>query len=83
MTTLALTDEQIVELVNQLPPERKKNVLFALAKDSQSRQNERMKYAENQLRFLSKKRDLDWDSMDEEEKEAFIDDIIHEDRQCP
>jgi hypothetical protein len=48
--------------------------------DEQSRRDERMKYAESQLKRLCKEKGLDWDFLSEEEKEAFVDDLIHEDR---
>jgi len=41
-----------------------------------------MEYAEAQLRRLSAERGLDWNTMSEEERETFIDDVVHEDRQC-
>ena len=41
-----------------------------------------MDYAEAQLRKLCASRDLDWDAMNEEERERFVDDLIHEDREC-
>jgi hypothetical protein len=41
-----------------------------------------MEYAEGQLRRLCAERGLDWDAMNEEERETFIDDLIHEDRKC-
>lgn len=31
------------------------------------------------MRVLSAERGLDWDSMSEEEREAFVDDLLHED----
>jgi len=42
-----------------------------------------MNYAEIQLRELCNKCGKNWDVMSENEREEFIDDIIHEDRQCP
>ena len=80
MATLSLTDEQVVNLFKQLSPERKRAILLELAEDAQSRRDERMKYAENQLKRLCKEKGLDWDLLSEEEKEAFVDDLIHEDR---
>ncbi len=82
MPTLTVTDEQVIELVKQLPPERKQAVLFALAKDAAAERNARMEYAEAQLRRLCAERGLNWDAMSEDEREAFIDDLVHEDRQC-
>ena len=42
----------------------------------------RMTYAEAQLRQLCASRGLDWDAMTEVERENFVDDLIHEDREC-
>ena len=81
MPTPELTDQQVVELVRQLPPERKRAALLALAEDAALRRHERMAYAEAQLRRLCAGRGLDWESMSEDEREAFVDDLVHEDRQ--
>ncbi len=42
----------------------------------------RMTYAEAQFRQLCASRGLDWDAMSEVEREDFVDDLIHEDREC-
>jgi TRAP-type C4-dicarboxylate transport system substrate-binding protein len=83
MPTLELTDEQVVDLVKQLPPERQRAALFALAGAAAQRREQRMEYAEEQLRRVCKDRGLDWDQMSEAEREAFVDDLMHEDRPCP
>lgn len=80
MPTLTVTDDQIIELIQQLPPERKHAILFALAKDAAAGRRARIAYAEEQLRRLCAGRGLNWDAMSEEEREAFIDDLVHEDR---
>ena len=41
-----------------------------------------MEYAETQLHNLCTGRGLSWDTMSEDERESFIDDLVHEDRQC-
>ncbi len=82
MSNLSLSNQQVIDLVKQLPPERKRDVLLALAVDAQGRRHERMKLAEEQLRRLSASRGLDWDSMNDEQREEFIDNLVHEDRQC-
>ena len=80
MANISLTDEQVIDLFKQLSPERKRAILLTLAEDAQSRRDERMKYAESQLKRLCKEKGLDWEFLSEEEKEAFVDDLIHEDR---
>jgi hypothetical protein len=82
MPTLELTDEQVLKLVKQLPPERQRAVLMALANGAAKRREERATYAESQLRRISSERGLDWDKLSEYEREALVDDLIHEDRPC-
>jgi len=82
MPMLELTDDQVIGLVKQLPPERKRAALLALAEDARAQREARLEYAEAQLRRLCTERGLDWDSMSGEEREAFIDDLVHENRQC-
>ena len=82
MPTIQLTDEQVIELVKQLPPEWKRTALLILAEETHAQRETRLDYAEAQLRRLCTERGLDWDTMSEEERETFIDDLIHEDRSC-
>lgn len=80
--TIKLTTEQIINFIQQMPPKEKRAVLIALAERTSEGQQERMKYAESQVRELCASRGLDWDTMTEEEREDFIDDLVHEDREC-
>ncbi len=79
MATLTLSDDQVLELVRQLRPDQKRAALMALAEGATQRREERLEFAESQLRRLSAARGLDWDSMSEDEREAFVDDLMHED----
>ena len=80
MANANFTTDQIINLVLALPSEKKKEVLIALASDSQMRRHERLAYGEAQLRRVSAARGLDWERMTEDEREAFADRLIHEDR---
>jgi hypothetical protein len=82
MPILELTEEQVVNLVKQLPPDRQRAALLALAAGAGQRRQERIMYAEEQLRRVSTERGLNWDTMSEDERETFIDDLVHEDRRC-
>ncbi len=42
----------------------------------------RMADAETELRRLCADRGLNWDTMTESERENFVDDLVHEDREC-
>ena len=78
MTVLELTDEQVVSLVRQLPLTAKKAALFALAEDVGERRQERMAYAEAQLRQRAQERGLNWDALDEAGREDFVNRLLHE-----
>ena len=80
--TIKLTTEQIIDFIQQMPPKEKRAVLIALAEKVNVGQQEHMRYAESQARELCASRGLDWDTMSEEERECFIDDLVHEDRIC-
>jgi len=82
MASVELTTEQVIDLVKQLPAESKKDVLLALAAGSQSSQSERMAAAKRQLRIVAAKRGMNGDSMSDDERQALVDDLIHEDRSC-
>ena len=74
--------QQIVQQIQQMPPEEKLTVLKVLAKEARAGRAEQMKYAESKVRELCAQRGLDWDAMSEDEHLYFIDDIVHEDREC-
>ena len=80
--TLTLTKEQAIELLYQMPPEEKMAVLIELATQARDGLEEQMRYGESKVRQLCAKRGLNWDAMSEQEREDFIDDIVHEDRAC-
>ena len=78
MTTLALTDEQVVQLVKQLPPEAKQRVLLDLNAERGSWWNTAASAGEQDMRRLASERDHNWDSMTETQREKFVDDLLHE-----
>lgn len=82
MSADAISDVQLIDLVKQLPPERKRNVLLALASDAQARRAERLQVAESRMRALCALRGQNWDALSEAERELFVDELMHEDRPC-
>lgn len=82
MPMIELSDEQVISLLKQLPPARQRAALLALATGAAQRRDERMRYAESQLRRVAGERGLNWDTMGEEDRERFADDLVHEDREC-
>jgi len=80
--TLQLTDDQVVELFRQLSPNQKQAVLVALATDSAADREARLRTTEDALRRVAAQRERNWDQMTEDERLDFVDDLVHEDRQC-
>ncbi len=74
-----LTNDQVIELFKQLPPSDKRAVLEALIADKDTWWEETLIKGENQLRRLCAERGYEWNKMSEEEREAFIDMLMHED----
>lgn len=79
--TIKLTTEQIINSIQQLPGEDKLAVVLALAKESMPRRAERMQYLESKVRDVCTKRGLNWDTMTDEDRQDFINAIVHEDRE--
>ena len=80
--TLKLTTEQIIDFIQQIPPEKKVAVLTTLAEQAHAEHAEQIEYGEARMRNITASRGLDWDTMTEEERIDFIDDLVHEDREC-
>jgi len=78
MSVPELSDDQVISLVRQLPPERKRAALLALAQDAQTRREERLRLGEAQLRRACAERGRDWDRLSEDERETFVNDLLHE-----
>lgn len=82
MPAIDLTDDQAVELFSQLPVDRRLSVLRALARQAAPGREERMAFAEGQIRMVCKARGLEWERMTEEQREALMNDLVHERRAC-
>ena len=78
MVTLTLSDQQIVDLVKQLPPISRQTVLDALIAERELWWNMILSKGEEKLRKLANQRGLDWNKMSENERENFVDDLLHE-----
>ena len=78
--TLDLTDDQLISLLKQLPPERQRAVLGALRAESDAWWEARHRAGQMQMRRLAAERGLNWETMDESQREALADDLVHEAR---
>jgi hypothetical protein len=78
MATLSLTDEQVVQLVKQLPPPAKQRVLADLTAERDAWWESATRDGERDLRQLALARGLLWDELTETQREALVDDLLHE-----
>jgi hypothetical protein len=78
MPTIDLTDAQVIALFRQLSPERKRAALVALAQQDRAERARWAEQAEEQLRRRAAERGHEWDTMTEEQRGRFIDDLLHE-----
>ena len=78
MATISLTDEQVVQLVKQLPRQSKQRVLMDLNAERDQWWQTAAREGELDMRRLAKAKGLDWDVMSEAQREAFVDDLLHE-----
>lgn len=80
MPILSLTDEQVEELVRQLPRDRQEALVRSLLLGSWDKWRELSVYATDRARVTARERGLDWDTMTDAEHEEFVDSLLHEDR---
>jgi hypothetical protein len=78
MATLSLTDEQVVQLVKQLPSQSKQRVLTDLTAERDQWWQSAARDGEKDMRLLAAARGLDWDTMTEAQREALVEDLLHE-----
>lgn len=74
---LAISERQLVRLVKKMSPAGKLQVLRALL-PGYERAEEMWEYGAERMRGLAAERGLNWDLLDEAEREQLIDDILHE-----
>ncbi len=78
MPNLTLSNEQVIDLFKQLPEDQKQEVYKILILSQSDRWESLSNYAIDKARIVAKERGYDWDTMTEDEREEFIDNIVHE-----
>jgi hypothetical protein len=82
MPTLKLTDQQVVELVKQLPQDRQASLVRDLLAQQWPEWDALTRVGEVRIRIVAAERGREWDMMSDEERLSFVDDLVHEDRPC-
>jgi TRAP-type C4-dicarboxylate transport system substrate-binding protein len=80
MVALTQQEQEVVDQFNRLPPERQRRVMLAMFSTDANRWKKYQDQGEQQLRRLATERGLDWEKLDDEQRQDFVDEILHEDR---
>ncbi|MBD2290242.1 MAG: hypothetical protein ACK47N_22580 [Microcystis sp.] len=78
MPNLTLSNEQAIKLVKQLPKAQQQELFRFLIQRQWGNMEAITDYGSQQAKIVAAERGYDWDTMTEEEKEEFIDKIVHE-----
>jgi hypothetical protein len=78
MITLPVTEQQVLELIRQLPPERKRQVMEDLNAERDKWWEAAADEGENDMRRIARERGQDWDALTEGERATMVDDLLHE-----
>ena len=78
MPNLVLTDEQAIQLVEQLPQQQQAKLMRILLQKSWSQWLELSESGQTNIRQIAASKNKNWDKMNEDEREVLIDEILHE-----
>lgn len=78
MAVLTISDEQILDLILQLPEQQRTWLFLRLAVMQWPAWIELSKYGSQQASRVAAEKGMDWQQMSDEEREEFIDQILHE-----
>ena len=78
MPMLTLSNDQVIELVRQLTPEQQTEVFRFLLLQQWGQWESLSRYGADKVKAAAQERGFDWDTMTEDEREDFIDNVVHE-----
>lgn len=80
MVALTPQEKDVVARFQQLPPERQRYLMLVMFRTDADRWRRYQAEGEQRLRGLAAERGLDWDRLDDEQRQEFVNDLLHEDR---
>ena len=78
MPNLILSNEEVIGLVKQLPEAQQQELFRFLIQRQWGNMEAITDYGSQQAKIVAAERGYDWDTMTEDEREEFIDEIVHE-----
>lgn len=80
MVALTEQEKEVVDRFNQLPAERRRYVMLAMFGTDPDGWRQYQGQGEQRLRTLAVERGLQWDALDDEQRQDFVDELLHEGR---
>jgi hypothetical protein len=65
-------EQQALNIIRALPPDRQRLLLYELAKNSEEQWRLNCDYAEQRLRDIAAQRGMDWGQMSDEERQDLV-----------
>lgn len=78
MPNLVLTDEQAIQLVEQLPQQQQAKLMRVLLQKSWSQWLELSQSGQVNIRQIAADKNKNWDEMNKDEQKVLIDEILRE-----
>jgi DNA-binding NtrC family response regulator len=78
MPNLILTDEQAIQLVEQLPQQQQAKLMQVLLQKSWSKWLELSQSGQVNIRQIAADKNKNWDEMNKDEQKVLIDEILRE-----
>ena len=78
MSNLVLTDEQAIQLVEQLPQQQQAKLMRVLLQKSWSQWIELSQSGQVNIRQIAADKNKNWDEMNKDEQKVLIDEILRE-----
>ncbi len=75
--TLEIPESQLVEWAQKLSPSVKQTLLRALIPEMDTLE-QLLQYGNERIREVASQRGVNWDSLNEQQREKLIDEILHE-----
>lgn len=78
MAVLTVSNEQILDLILQLPEQQRTWLFLRLAAAQWPSWMELSKYGSRQATTIAAEKGADWQRMSDDEREEFVDQLLHE-----
>jgi hypothetical protein len=80
MVALTPQEKQVIDLFQQLPADRQRYVMLEMFRTDPDRWSAHQKEGEQALRNHASKRGLDWDKLDEDQRQDFVEELLREEK---